>query len=232
MKAAILIYGMYREFNNVIKSWVNLDAFGYDCDYYFSTWNKSKQKYKNHDSYKEFDVTSEMITSYLPNCKYNILNQSEVFPNKLVNAVSMNYTGFHWKNLYKMVEESNTKYDIIFLVRSDSTLRMKSVKTIESTLDWVHNHTDELYSEQIVILKREFPSLSEKSYYYFQSSLYFIGSPNVVGKLIKNLPDMLDINLSFDPHNDFSNKLIELNLIPNASCPFEAGNFTRPIKIV
>ena len=211
MKAAILIYGMYREFNNLIQSWANLDDFGYDCDYYFSTWDKSKQKYENHNSYKEFDVTSEMITSYLPNCKYDILNQNEIFPNKLINPVSMNYMGFHWKNLYKMIEESKKEYDILFLVRADSILKIKNTKTITNILDWINNHPDELYSEQIVILKREFPNAFEKSYYYFQSCLYFIGSQNVIGKLITNLPDMLDDTLSFEPHGDFSNKLIELN---------------------
>ena len=231
MKAAILIYGMYREFNNLIQSWANLDDFGYDCDYYFSTWDKSKQKYENHNSYKEFDVTSEMITSYLPNCKYDILNQKDIFPNELKNPHSMNYIGFHWKNLYRMIEESNIEYDIIFLVRSDSILQLKYVKTIENVLNWINNHPDELYSEQIVLLKREFPNPFEKSYYYFQSCLYFIGSQNVIGKLITNLPDMLDDTLSFEPHGDFSNKLIELNLIPNSTCPFEAL-FTRPTKIV
>ena len=128
------------------------------------------------------------------------------------------------KNNKKIYKDS-----VYYFLQMLNTIKIYHWKTTDYS---THKATDELYSEQIVILKREFPSLSEKSYYYFQSSLYFIGSPNVVGKLIKNLPDMLDINLSFDPHNDFSNKLIELNLIPNASCPFEAGNFTRPIKIV
>ena len=42
MNLAVLVTGMYREFQISIDSWDFINAF--DCDFYFSTWDKSIQK--------------------------------------------------------------------------------------------------------------------------------------------------------------------------------------------
>ena len=42
MKTAIFVYGQYRDFDVVVKSWNFLNDL--DCDVYFSTWDKSYQK--------------------------------------------------------------------------------------------------------------------------------------------------------------------------------------------
>ena len=41
MKTAVLVSGMYREFDIAVKSWNFLKDI--DCDIYFSTWEKSVQ---------------------------------------------------------------------------------------------------------------------------------------------------------------------------------------------
>jgi hypothetical protein len=40
MEVAVMVYGQYRDFEIAVKSWNFLDS-GYD--FYFSTWNNSKQ---------------------------------------------------------------------------------------------------------------------------------------------------------------------------------------------
>ena len=40
MKVGVMVYGQYRDFEIAVKSWNFLDN-GYD--FYFSTWDKSKQ---------------------------------------------------------------------------------------------------------------------------------------------------------------------------------------------
>lgn len=42
MKLGVLVTGMFRELDTSIKSWKFKDEI--ECDFYFSTWNISKQK--------------------------------------------------------------------------------------------------------------------------------------------------------------------------------------------
>jgi hypothetical protein len=113
MKAAILVYGMYREFDYCIKRWVDIEKY-LDCDYYFSTWTKSEQKYSDIDLFKKFDVTPNMITDYLPNCVYDIIDDDYIFPIKPPYPNS-NMLMFHWKNLYKLMIDSGYHYDIVII---------------------------------------------------------------------------------------------------------------------
>lgn len=218
-KAAILLFGMYREFDTAIKQWSNIDSF-YDCDYYMSTWNKSYQKYVNYNEYKKFAVTPEMITNYLPNCVYEILNQEEIFPIPVPTDSTSNYLFYHWKNVYKLMEKSNKTYDIVFLIRPDYILNIKNNFQWNggdtSIQNWINNHPkDELYSSDFMLLYDINP------FVFFTDDRFLIGSPLTIGKIIKTLPDMTDINLEFKSHIDLANHIISLGYRPRADHPFE-----------
>jgi hypothetical protein len=220
-KAAILIYGMYREFADVRDKWCDIEKF-YDCDYYMSTWDKSSQKYEDCDEYKEFDVTSDMITDYLPNCVFEILNQKNIFP---INPYStQNYLFYHWKNLYRLMEESNKKYDMVFLIRTDAPITINTDDT-EWLNDWVDNHSDILYAHSHIFVYQVNP-------FMFHSSEEFqAGSPEIMCKLIKTMPDMTDINIKLRSHIDLATHIISVGLCPSSSIPFSA-HIHRPYKLI
>ena len=118
MKIAFLISGMYREFDFLAKSLEAQNLTKYD--FYMSTWNNSNQKYKDSESYKEFDVTPNMITDYIPNCIYEILDELNVFPEETPNSSKMI---FHWKNCFKWSKnQTRSKFSFIKTIFSFFTL--------------------------------------------------------------------------------------------------------------
>jgi hypothetical protein len=219
-KAAILIFGVYREFAEVRDKWCDIEQL-YDCDYYMSTWDVSSQKYEDSKEYKTFYVTSDMITDYLPNCVFEILNQKEIFPIPAKN--NANYLFYHWQNVYRLMEESNKKYDIVFLVRADADLVIN--KSDEYVRGWCSNHIDELYSSSHMLVYELNPLI------LFATDTFLFGSPNVMGKVIKTLPDMMDITLDIgiSSHIYLANHMIKIGIRPTANHPF-SSNFHRPFK--
>lgn len=218
MKCAILIYGMYREFNNCITKWIDIENY-YDCDYYFSTWNKSKQKYSNSNLIKEFDVTSDMITNYLPNCIYDILDEDVIFPIK-PQYPSSNKLLFHWKNVYELMKKSEKKYDIIILLRSDSVLFINNLIDINIDM-WIENHPDDLFGKDIKLI-------SINPYKFISHDTMFMGSMSVMDKWINMIPpDIKNPSLKIHSHFWLAETFISLNLLPNSHFPFAAG-FLRP----
>ena len=211
-KAAILITGMYREFAEVRNKWCDIEQF-YDCDYYMSTWDSSSQKYEDCDAYKEFDVTPDMITDYLPKCVFEILNQKEIFP---INPSStQNYVFYHWKNAYRLMEESNKKYNIVFLIRTDAPITIDAQDT-KFLNDWVDNHPDVLYSHSHMFVYQVNPFM------FHACEEFQVGSPKIMGKLIKTMPDMTDINIQLRSHIDLAAHMISVGLCPSSSIPFAA----------
>lgn len=119
MKIAVLVYGMYREFDYAVKSWDYL--FDLDCDFYFSLWNISK---KTHvPTYCDIvkPVTSDMILKHIPNAKISLLNEDDLD----VSIPVSNKMVHHWVNGLNMIKNSEIKYDIIMLVRPDSYFFIK-----------------------------------------------------------------------------------------------------------
>ena len=218
-KAAILIHGMYREFAQVRDKWCDIEQF-YDCDYYMSTWDTSSQRYQDSEEDKTFDVTPNMITDYLPNCVFDILNQKKLFPIKASN--SQNYMFFHWKNVYRLMEESNKKYDIVFLIRADAPL---TIQTFDNKWlnDWIDTHPDILYSHSHMFVYQVRPFL------FHASDDFHAGSPEIMSKLIKTMPDMTDINIRLREHIDLAAHIIAMGLCPSSTIPF-CARYHRPYK--
>ena len=217
-KAAILIFGMYREFAELREKSVNMELF-YDCDYYMSTWDSSSQKYEDCNEYKEFDVTPDMITDYLPKCVFEILNQKEIFP--ISPKTNINYLFYHWQNVYRLMEESNKKYDMVFLIRADGDLAVGH--NDDYVRGWCSNHIDELYSSSHMLVYELNPLI------LFATDTFLFGSPTIMGKVIKTLPDMTDITIEFGTgsHVYLANHMIKLGIRPTANHPF-SSNVRRP----
>ena len=223
-KAAILLFGMYREFVEMRDKSKIVEEF-YDCDYYMSTWSKSKQKYINCDEYKEIDVTPDKITNYLPDCVFEILNQEEIFPTTPV-SLNANYIYFHWQNVYRLMEETGKEYDIVFLIRPDNDISL-NYESKDKVLKWVENHEDVLYGPSYIKI------LSINPFSYFTEDAFLLASPKIIGNIIKTLPDMRDVNFTFNGHYNshkfLSDHLINLGYAPTDNTPFRSW-FHRPCK--
>jgi len=114
MKIAALVYGEYREFEKAVKSW---DIFkNLDIDYYFSTWNTSDQTCKDLGIDKKIDVNHEMINNFYPNSHIIINN----IPSDLIfHGQNQRKILYHWELLLNKLKETNTEYDLIFVIRFD-----------------------------------------------------------------------------------------------------------------
>ena len=127
MKTAVLVYGEYREFDNVVHSWKILDRL--NCDFYFSTWNKSKQNNNKLKIKREFDVTPDMILKYYPDAVVDIINQKDIpeLDDMWGNSVKIYY---HWKNCLKLLKDSKKEYDFILIIRPDLFLTLNKNYTL------------------------------------------------------------------------------------------------------
>ena len=219
-KAAILLFGMYREFVEMRDKSKIVEEF-YDCDYYMSTWSKSKQKYINCDEYKEIDVTPDKITNYLPDCVFEILNQEEIFPTTPV-SLNANYIYFHWQNVYRLMEETGKEYDIVFLIRPDNDISL-NYESKDKVLKWVENHEDVLYGPSYIKI------MSINPFTYSTEDAFLLASPKIIGNIIKTLPDMTDVTLDFgiSSHIYLANHMIKIGTRPTSNHPF-SSNFHRP----
>ena len=73
MKIAVIVYGMYREFDIAVKSWNFIDDS--DFDFYFSTWSKSIQKCEplGYDLNEDINTKFENNNVIYVECNYHKL---------------------------------------------------------------------------------------------------------------------------------------------------------------
>ena len=60
-----------------------------------------------------------------------------IFPNKLINPVSMNYTGFHWKNLYKKWEHFIRRNSHFYAINSQNKSTSSAIPHSQSLLNFL-----------------------------------------------------------------------------------------------
>lgn len=106
-KLAFLIGGQLRTFENAHKTWTFLNEIEHDI--FFSTWDTSYDK-----DYPTIinDVKDEDILQYFPDAKISIVSDNLYTS----NVQKLNY---HWKTLFKMVDDSEFLYDNVLLTRPD-----------------------------------------------------------------------------------------------------------------
>jgi hypothetical protein len=188
MKLAILVYGMYREFDIAVKSWDFINHI--DSDVYFSTWNKSSQKNLKLGIVVDEEVTEERIKTHLPTattsvqCEDGFMNLTN--PQKLI---------YHWKNCLKMVKESGNKYDLIMLTRPDS---YKDISKPYNRL-LKYNKPNTIYGLDKMTLNNNEP---------FIQDIFFIGNFNVMSNLIETIPTNIT-----SIHQDLSKHILNLGYV-------------------
>lgn len=214
---------MYREFDFVANNLQILNLTKYD--FYMSTWNISKQKYNNSDSYKEFEVTPNMITDYIPNCIYEILNESEIFPNEVKNHNKMI---FHWKNCFKLLINSDKQYDLICLIRTDLSFQILAKgypmsEFLTDIDDWEFDRNT-LYSNELLRVRKR---INEVDINYLADDLLFCGSRKIIGRFINGLPNPFT-EYDWIPHITLGNYLFKNNMFLNDITPFHHCHVIRP----
>ena len=84
MKVAVFVYGEYRDFDILVKTWDFLKDL--DCDVYMSTWDYSYQENHILGYFVEKQVTENMILDYVPNAKFKIINEKEHYGERYRNV--------------------------------------------------------------------------------------------------------------------------------------------------
>lgn len=182
MKVAILVYGMYREFDIAVKSWSFLNDI--DNDVYFSTWDRSLQRNKKLNITVDEEVTTDRIHQYIPTATINL--ESDILP--LSNPQKMIY---HWKQCLRMMKESNKKYDLIMLTRPDT---FKVITNYESI--YKCNVPNVLYGLEKLQHTKNGP---------FIQDVFFLGTNQTISHLIDTIPS----NIS-SIHNGLANHILTL----------------------
>ena len=193
MNIAVLVFGEYREFDNAVKSWKFLKEF--NCDVYFSTWDKSIQIKEDLNINLIEEVTKERIKNHLPNSIVSVKNQDDcTFLNG--NTQKMFY---HWKESFRLMNESDKSYDSIMLLRPDLHFELDSHKIFGEL-----NEPNTLYCNKLINANgytSPKPFLLTDTFYY--------GNYNEMSKFINGL-DVYSSELS--PHKQLYKLVTNLNL--------------------
>jgi hypothetical protein len=209
MKIAVIVYGMYREFDIAVKSWKFLNDS--DFDFYFSTWSKSIQKCESLGYDLNEDITTEMISKHIPNAVIDVVNEDDVefdfngLGDGLINSTKMIY---HWKNGLKLIKESGKEYDLIVLMRPDSymTLNDDVIKKLkECRLE------DRIYGCNYIHITG--------IKHYFLIDTFFCGTFYNISKLIDVLPNKITFNI----HTELAKYILSLGLYVDAVSEFNSA---------
>jgi hypothetical protein len=192
MKLAVLIYGQYRQFDIAFKSWTFLHEL--DCDVYVSTWNRSSEVIDNMGINVDFNVTEELFTRYVPNAVIDILDEND-YPELNKPLTPVLHT--HWRNLSRMLKESNKDYDSVILLRTDIFLGIN----FPITEFYKFNEPNTLYSFNKIEL------LGNKS--LFCNDVLFCGHPTTIMNFIDTLPDDCDYHTKLGEHVYNSNLYVK-----------------------
>lgn len=195
MKTAVLVSGMYREFDIAVKSWKFLNDL--DCDVYFSTWRKSIQSSKVLDIHLEEDITEDMILKHIPNAKIKIYNVNDFDFSGDVEYHNNKHL-FLLKSSLSMIKESGVDYDMLIMTRPDNYS--------------FYNYSPDYYSKFIredalfgltPIYITGKPSMEQ----YFLLDYFFMGHFKTLYNVIDNLPTNMIGNI----HTEFAKSVMKLD---------------------
>jgi hypothetical protein len=198
MKTAVFIYGEYRDFNIASKSWSFLKDL--DCDVYVSTWDYSLQTHPLLDYHVEKNITPNMILDYIPNATFQIVNESEIYGDKIKNVTNHNKMIFHSKNCLKMAKESGVEYTHLIWTRTDSLIDLR----LNKDNFYNFNKKDRVYGLNAVTLVAP----NELSV----DDTFFIGNYHTLSKVI----DTINENTIDGIHFELSLVIYKLGLFVEA----------------
>lgn len=196
MKVAVLVSGMLRQFDIAVQTWRFKEEL--DCDFYFSTWNKSIQKNENLGIDIIEDVIESDITKHIQNANIQILNQQDYeFPGDVYYHNDKFL--FHIKNSFKMMKESGIKYDYIMMTRSDN------YKSYDKLYEhFLSLNTDGAIWGLVPIMLGNRPSTKEWS---IVSDYFFFGKYEYMSNMIETIPDSVSDNI----HQFWAHHFMDLN---------------------
>jgi hypothetical protein len=195
VKRAFLFFGEYRDFDKSIVHW----DINEEDDFYMSTWGLSDLRFDGTG--RIFNVTANMITDYLPNCVYDIVNRDLHYPKKPDDTTCYMY--FHWKNVYRLFKESNKQYDMVFLVRSDSIFKEINPWLKDFVFDF---KKDILYGEPM-------RKHHDDENIILSPDTFFFGSQKIMDNFLSNLPDRFLYKV--ETHKDIADHILSLEYVTN-----------------
>jgi hypothetical protein len=224
MKIAALVYGEYREFEKAVKSW---DIFkNLDIDYYFSTWNTSHQTCKDLGIDKKINVTHEMINNIYPN-SHIIIND---IPYDLIfHGQNQRKILYHWGLLLNKLKETNTEYDLIFIMRFDLFFILQNEYKDENIFPL--GKLFEIRDSNLICCRKDDNKISEA---------FFIGKYESILKILTDSMDFEKNNIHIELTECFvKNNIQTLNLLdflfyffvrPNSLENIDISNFEHFIN--
>ena len=209
-KIAVLVCGQLREFNIGVKSWGCL--FDLNCDFYFSTWNKSSQsKFKWLDTFvnDETYVNKDMITDKIPNANVSVLDEDEYdYIHKVTDKQIL-----HWKNALKMCVNSNIEYDVIIVTRPDGFLDLPNLV----------KHINDLKDNEIKTMINTPPK-----WFY---DIFFMGKSNTIKTFIENIKESEITYIHEDLYKHLISLGMNLDLLPSEMKSTEVRPTTNELYI-
>jgi tRNA A-37 threonylcarbamoyl transferase component Bud32 len=189
-RIAVLVSGEYREFEIAHKSWEFIN--NPNVDFYFSTWEISKQKNPKLGIGVKENITEHDIRKYLPNCR-NIDIGSEL-KLRISNKTNGQRMVNRWIKSIEMVQASGIDYDICIIIRPDLFL------TYDSSLfyEWLDTIED-----NCIYTLSDLSTLE-----YFVQDLILISSRKSITNLLK-LP-VSDLREQKDIHQWLGKELIKI----------------------
>ena len=183
MRLAVLIYGQYRQFDIAYTSWGFLNEL--DCDVYVSSWDKSVEILESMGINVSLNVTEEMFTRFIPKAKVEILNESD-YP-LTENNLFLPRMHIHWRNLCRMLKESQQRYDTVILLRTDLFLTICFPSTELYTL----NEPNTLYG---------FSEIEMVDNDLFCNDVFFCGNQDIMMSFMDTLPNDCDYHTKLAKH--------------------------------
>lgn len=151
MKIAVIVSGMYREFETASKSWSFLNWP--EVDVYFSTWSDTNETNPRIHINVAEDVSYERIAEHTPNLVRVSLEPQAAF----IHHSGQNKMIHRWKRGLAMVNFSNVVYDAVILIRPDLMLEYDEdgfkqfLEKIEPNTFYVPALFDKLYNTDCLV---------------------------------------------------------------------------------
>jgi hypothetical protein len=198
-KIAILVGGMYREFEHAHKSWSFLKCK--NSDVYISTWDYTIDVVTQLSIDTKREIDKSDVTKFLPNANIKILSEEEVNLENTINKII-----YHWKSLLNMVYDSKNKYEFAILTRPDFY-----IKENMDLYDFICNINDnKIYTLNEVCVLPNYPFVSV-------NDCFFVAKFDEIEKMIS----YLTLNSEYyDTHIYLSKYFIEKKINIQSISPY------------
>lgn len=133
MKVALVIAGMYREFDHCYPTWTFMPYL--DVDIYFSTWDRSVEKNEKLNIDIDEPVTIERIQQHVQPFNYCI----EQYRDRQQDQNSKNMTN-RWAQGIDLVLGSQISYDRIVIIRPDSFMDIDDAAFVTALNEIIPGH--------------------------------------------------------------------------------------------